>query len=157
MARGTSFNLSQSGFTGIDEMIDKISTLESKTQKKIAFKAVTQAANIVKKKAVQNAKALDDGSTPDKIYPFIKVKRSPRQSKRLNSAVVRVGIEGGARYTTRNPPTYWRYVEFGTEDTPAKSFFRDAINGSEMAVFAKFFEVFNDEIEKALAAAGGTP
>lgn len=143
-----------SSFTGVNQMIDRISTLETKMQKKITFKAATQAANIIKKKAIENAKSIDDGTSEDKIFPFIKVKRSPRASNRLNSAVVKVGVEGGAKYSTRTPPTYWRFVEFGTEDTPARSFMRDAMNGSEMAVFTKFYEVFFSEINKAT---GGTP
>lgn len=157
MARAFAYNLAQSGFTGLPELIDRISTLESKVQKKIAFKAVTQAANVIKKKARQNAKKIDDKNDEEKIYPYIKVKRSPRESKRMNAAVVRLGIEGGAKYTTRVPPTYWRYVEYGTEDTPARSFMRDAINATTFEALNKFFVVFRAEIDKALAAGPVAP
>ena len=129
--------------------------------------------NIVKKAAVQNAKALDDKDSPEKIWKNIITKTG--KTKGVDGVVMKVGVKGGARnygtnadnrragrvgrrYQTqgdkKNPggdTWYWRFEEFGTATNNAHPFLRPALNNNIDAVRAEFTRSYSEELDKEIA------
>lgn len=124
----------------IDGLVNDLSKFAEKMQKKHAGAAVKRGANLIKEFAVENAKRIDikdkAGQEESQIYKYIKARHAPKIGKAKKGIAYRVGVEGeaktpvksnGGQATPRNPPTYWRHVEFGTEDTAAQPFMRPAL------------------------------
>lgn len=153
---------------GLDELNKKLKELgNGKIAKRIARKAGRQAMNIVRDAARNAAKVIDDPNTPEKIHKEIVVQggksRNPAEIK------MRVGIRGGARipytnnddnrragrvgksYQMEGKVFYWRFIEFGTSQMPAKPFMRPALQNNIQAATDKFASVFNAEIDKEIA------
>lgn len=154
--------------TGLDDVVSKLQRLANpRRTKSIARKAARQAMNIVRDAARNNAKAIDDPETPEKIFKEIVVQGGKTRDR--NSIVIRVGIRGGAKipytnnaqnrrsgrvgktYQTDGRVFYWRFLEFGTSRQPATPFMRPALATNIQQVTNKFVEVFNAELDKELA------
>ncbi|MEN4983021.1 HK97-gp10 family putative phage morphogenesis protein [Acinetobacter modestus] len=143
--------------TGLDGAVNKLQRLANpKLAKSIARKAARQAMNIVRDAARNNAKAIDDPETSEKIWKNIKV--SAGKSKSNDVVIMRVGVDGGASFSNPNPkPTsggdtrHWRWIEYGRSGVPAVPFMRPALASNIQQVTNKFSEVFNDELDKELA------
>lgn len=142
---------------GLDELNKKLKQLgNSKIAKRIARKAGRQAMNIVRDAARNNAKAIDDPQSAEKIWKNI----STQGGKTRNSSEVkiRVGVRGGASFSNPNPPQlsggdtrHWRFVEMGSSNNPANPFMRPALANNITQVTAKFVDVFGTEIDKEIA------
>ena len=152
---------------GLDSISDKLQKLGSqKVAKRIARKAARQAMNIVRDAARQNAKALDDPITPNKIFKEIVTQGGKTRDK--NAISMRVGVRGGAKvpytnnsanrrsgkagksYITDGRVFYFRFLEFGTSRQPATPFLRPALANNIQQVTSKFTEVFSIELDKEL-------
>lgn len=142
---------------GLDELNKKLKQLgNSKIAKRIARKAGRQAMNLVRDAARNNAKAIDDPQSAEKIWKNI----STQGGKTRNSSEVkiRVGVRGGASFSNPNPPQlsggdtrHWRWIEFGSSNNPAVPFMRPALENNITQVTAKFVDVFGTEIDKEIA------
>ena len=88
--------------------------------------ALASAARVIVDRAREKAKALDDPTTPNKIYKNIVARKMKSAKSRGYDAGYRIGILGGARETSfdeelkgqndGNPggdTWYWRMLEFG--------------------------------------------
>jgi len=160
--------------TGLDEVQAKLQQLgNARKAKNAATRASRKAMNIVKKAAVQNAKALDDKDSPEKIWKNIITKAG--KTKGVDGVVMKVGVKGGARnygtnadnrragrigrrYQTqgdkKNPggdTFYWRYLEYGTATNSATPLLRPALNNNIDAVQAEFKRSFLEELDKEIA------
>lgn len=143
--------------TGLDDVVNKLQKLANpRRTKSIARKAARQAMNIVRDAARNNAKAIDDPETSEKIFKNIKV--SAGKTRNPNEIKMRVGVDGGASFSNLNPkPTsggdtrYWRWVEYGRSGVPATPFMRPALENNIQQVTNKFAEVFDAELDKELA------
>ncbi|AZM38566.1 hypothetical protein EJP75_08410 [Acinetobacter baumannii] len=143
--------------TGLDDVVSKLQRLANpRRTKSIARKAARQAMNIVRDAARNNAKAIDDPETSEKIFKNIKV--SAGKTRNPNEIKMRVGVDGGASFSNPNPkPTsggdtrYWRFVEFPTAHGTATPFMRPALYNNINQVTARFATVFNEELDKELA------
>lgn len=143
--------------TGLDDVVSKLQKLANpRRTKSIARKAARQAMNIVRDAARNNAKAIDDPETSEKIFKNIKV--SAGKTRNPNEIKMRVGVDGGASFSNPNPkPTsggdtrYWRWVEYGRSGVPATPFMRPALANNIQQVTNKFAEVFDAELDKELA------
>ena len=82
---------------GAEQIIDRLSTLPSKLQKKAAKVAARRAMAIVRDEARRNAKKLDDKDSPNAIWKNIRVQEATRSGRRIGGVVMRVGVAGGAR------------------------------------------------------------
>ena len=82
---------------GAEQIIDRLSTLPSKLQKKAAKVAARRAMAIVRDEARRNAKHLDDKDSPNAIWKNIRVQEATRSGRRIGGVVMRVGVAGGAR------------------------------------------------------------
>ncbi|WP_096911010.1 HK97-gp10 family putative phage morphogenesis protein [Acinetobacter colistiniresistens] len=147
--------------TGLDDVVNRLQRLaDSKRTKSIARKAARQAMNIVRDAARQNAKAIDDPETSEKIFKNIKV--SAGKTRNPNEIKMRVGVDGGASQNANTDraalsklsggiTTYWRYLEFGSAKMPATPFMRPALSNNISQVTVRFATVFNEELDKELA------
>lgn len=160
--------------TGLDEVQEKLRQLgNARKAKNAATRSSRKAMNIVKKAAVQNAKALDDKDSPERIWKNIITKAG--KTKGVDNVVMKVGVKGGARkyganadnrragrvgrrYQTqgdkKNPggdTWYFRLVEYGSATNNANPFMRPALNNNMDAVQAEFKRSFLEELDKEIS------
>lgn len=148
----------ENDITGLDEVTAKLRQLGNQRKaKNSATRASRKAMNIVKKAAVQNAKALDDKATSEKIWKNIVTK--PSKTKGDDMVIMKVGVKGGAKQRTDASSStnsggdtwYWRQLEFGNSTNSAKSFIRPALNNNIDAVKAEFTRSYSEELDKEIA------
>lgn len=160
--------------TGLDEVQAKLRILGNKRKaKNAANRASRKAMNIVKKAAIQNAKALDDKDSPNRIWKNIVVKAG--KTKGYDNVTMKVGVKGGARkygasranrragrvgrtYGTGGSKGnaggdtwYWRFQEFGSSVNNAHPFLRPALNNNKDAVQQEFARAYGEELDKEIA------
>lgn len=123
--------------TGVEQINRRLKALgDEKRVRKIATAASRKAMNVVRDAARRNARAIDDPASAEVIAKNIVTQNSARAGRQEGGVVMRVGVMGGAN--TRSPPKgqaglpgrdtrHWRYIEFGTQDTPAQPFMRRAL------------------------------
>lgn len=142
---------------GLDEVLRKMKLLgDPRRTRNAATRAARKAMNVVRDAARQNAKAIDDPETSEKIFKNIKV--SAGRMKDKSQVLMRVGVDGGASFSNPTPkPTsggdtrHFRWVEFGSAHQPATPFLRPALSQNIENVTSRFVTSFNDEIDKELA------
>lgn len=136
---------------GLDNVLRNMRDLDTKVVRRSLNSAIRQGANVVRDSARLKARAIDDPSTPEKIYRNITVRSMNRRMvrSRRGDAGVRVGVLGGAKAPAKkvgelqgkgkgNPggdTFYWRFLEFGTEKVAAKPILRPAAKESERGAF----------------------
>lgn len=145
---------------GLPDFREKMQRLGSQKEiKKFVRKASRQAMNLVRDAARNNAKAIDDAATVEKIHKNITVQSGKTRDK--NSIVMRVGIKGGAGQNQYSVSTaglsggdtrHWRFIEFGTSTIPAVPFMRPALANNVEAIIGRFSQSFMQQLEGALAA-----
>lgn len=143
--------------TGLDEVQAKLRQLGNKRKaKNAATRASRKAMNIVKKAAVQNAKALDDKDSPERIWKNIVTK--PARTKGTGFVVMRVGVKGGAKEQAQSGKPnsggdtwHFRLVEYGSATNNANPFMRPAMNNNQAAVQAEFTRAYSEELDKEIA------
>lgn len=162
MADGIGFEIK-----GLDEVLGRLDSLSEDVKYKGGRFALRKAANLIREKAIQNALKVDDPATPEVIAKNIVVRWSGRAFKRTGDLSFRVGVLGGARgfaaasgemrgSGSNNPggdTYYWRYLEFGTRDIPARPFMRSALSQNFEAATAEFVKHFGPAIDRALKRA----
>lgn len=142
--------------TGLDDVVSKLQRLANpRRTKSLALKASRQAMKIVLDAARQNAKAIDDPETAEKIWKNITTRAG--RSRNPNQVIMRVGVQGGASFSNPNPPStsggdtrHWRWIEYGKSGVPAVPFMRPALATNIQRVTNKFAEVFEAELDKEL-------
>lgn len=146
---------------GLEGVVQKMKTLPGKLQRSGLRKAARRAMNIVRDAAKANAKALDDPKTAEKVWKNIATQESAKRSRQEGGVVMRVGVRGGAgsnqhsKEAAGNPggdTRHWRYIEFGTEHTPAAPFMRPAFQSNVQSVTDKFASELMKEIDAALGS-----
>lgn len=160
----------QSNFKPFDlklkkDVIDRMSSLAPKLQKKYLNAAMRAGAVIVQRAAQERARAFDDPKTPKAIWKEIVIRTNAKLGRQNQGLALQVGVLGGAKkysnndfnrrhrrvgrtYITPGNVYYWRFLEFGTSKMRAQPFMRPAlesnINSSSDAITAKL----NDAIDK---------
>ncbi|APU48420.1 HK97-gp10 family putative phage morphogenesis protein [Acinetobacter junii] len=142
---------------GEQQVTQKLRLLTDKrVLRRITRKAARRGMNIVRNEARQNAKMIDDPETASNISKNIKVASGRVGNK--DSILMRVGIDGGAAFTSKSPkPTsggdtrHWRFIELGTAYIPAIPFMRIAFYNNIDSVISTFAQVFSDELDLELA------
>ena len=147
---------------GLDNLKRKLDQLSNpRKAKSIARKAARQAMNIARDDARARARAIDDPETAEKIFKNIMV--ASGKTRNSNEIRIRVGVRGGAamnKYSDREKlaslsggnTTHWKFLELGTSKQPAIPFMRPALAQNLNLITAKFVQVFDIEITKALGA-----
>ncbi|EPP3506178.1 HK97-gp10 family putative phage morphogenesis protein [Acinetobacter baumannii] len=141
---------------GLDEVLRKMKLLgDPRRTRNAATRAARKAMNVVRDAARQNAKAIDDPETVEKIWKNIKV--SAGRMKDKSQVLMRVGVDGGASFSNPTPkPTsggdtrHFRWVEFGSAHQPATPFLRPALANNVQKVTDTFSQSFSAELDKEL-------
>ena len=151
---------------GLDQLQEKLSKLsDEKRIRNLARRATRRGANVVARAAKRNAQSIDDPKTRESIHKNIAVRGGgSRRERRVGGAMMRVGIRGGARDMSKhgefkgsgksNPggdTFYWRFLEFGTSEMPAKPFMRNAMAQSVDQAIATITQAANAELDKEIA------
>lgn len=133
---------------GLDDVLANIEALSNpKAVKKSVTKAARKAMNIVKKEAVKNAKALDNRKSPNKMWKSVTVKA--KKTKNKGEVLMSVGMKGGAK-KNNSDVYYWRFLEFGTVNSPAKPFLRPALYNNLDIVNKEFADLLNESLIQEL-------
>jgi HK97 gp10 family phage protein len=141
---------------GLDQVEARLKKLRNpKVIKNIARKSSRRGMNIVRDSARNNAKAIDDPETAEKIWKNISTQGG--KSRNVNEIVMRVGVRGGASFSNKNPPDtpggdtrHWRFIVLGTSKQPPIPFMQMALSTNIQPVTNKFAEEFNKELDKEL-------
>jgi HK97 gp10 family phage protein len=125
-------------------LIDRMSTLPEKLQRKGAVAAARQAMRLVVNAARAEARNIDDPETRENIAKNIISQNSPRSGRRIGGVAMRVGVRGGAAFSKAreaqaagNPggyTWYWRFLELGAERVPREEFLLPALMRNAQAV-----------------------
>ena len=160
MADSVSFNIQ-----GLDSLLGKLENLKYETKKKGGRYALRKAAQLVRDAARENAKRIDDPTSPEKISANIVERWNSRLNRRTGDLGFRIGVLGGARdysaygeittgkKATTNPggdTFYWRFVEFGTQFVPARPFIRPALESNIGAATDEFVKQYERVIDRAI-------
>lgn len=148
---------------GLDEVTRKLNQLSFRVGQNASRRALRKGANVIRDMARRNASLVDDPQTRENIAKNITTQAaSSRRQKREKAVIMRVGVMGGARLRrgdNGNPggnTTYWRYLEFGTSETPARPFMRNAIaQGADRAISVTV-DALRKEVDKELSKMGVT-
>lgn len=170
MADGVRFNV-----TGMGEIKAKMAQLNHQVNYKGGRSALRKAMVVLRDQAQENARRLDDSSTPEAIWKNIDLRWNNRAFKRNGTLAFRLGVLGGARqYATTKANTragksgktyatggsssnpggntwYWRFLEFGTSKIEAKPFLRPIIRQAGQKAIDTFASEFGRVLDRALA------
>lgn len=143
--------------TGMDEVERKFKALANpRLAKNAARRSARKAMVIVRNAARNNAKAIDDKNSDEKIWKNIAI--AAGKSRDANTIMMRVGVRGGASFSNPNPPSlsggdtrHWRWIEFGSAHNPPVPFMRPALENNIQAVTDSFAQNFSAELDKELA------
>lgn len=147
----------------IDELVDKLSTLAPRVQRRGLDGAARAAMRPVQNAARAAAQKFDDPLTETKIYKLIVTQKATRAARRIGGTMMRVGVLGGSKayvenkvnqrlgragktYETPGVAFYWRFREFGTEKQRAEPFMQPAFTSNLNAIQ----DIFADRLRKVL-------
>lgn len=157
--------------TASRDLIDRLSTLPDKLQKKGAVRAARKAMRVALNAARAAARDLDDPESAERIFKNIAIQNSPRTGRRIGGVAMRLGVLGGARayagtrenvrkgragqtYRTsgsKNNPGgdtwYWRFLELGTRRTAVQEFLEPALRDNAVAIEGLLADYLEHEIE----------
>lgn len=157
--------------TGGAELLNRLSALPDKLQKKGAVRASRKAMRVALNAAKATARQFDDPESAERIWRNIAIQNSSRQGRREGGVVMRLGVMGGARayantrenrrkgrvgatYKTagsKNNPGgdtwYWRFLELVTEGKPRQEFLVPAVMENAQMIEGLLAEYLEREIE----------
>lgn len=150
--------------TDADELVDKLSALPSKVQRRGLDGAARAAMRPVQRAAQAEARKFDDPLTQKKVYASIVTLKAARTARKIGGTVMRVGVVGGAKnyannklnqrlgragkqYETPGAVFYWRFREFGTEKQKAQPFMRPAFEKNLQRVQ----DIFADRLRRVIS------
>jgi len=144
--------------TGLEGLVDRISKLPDKLQKKGARSAARKAMNLVRDAARANSRGFDRKESTETVWKNIITQGSARGDRRIGGVNMRVGVRGGAQYSearasqaASNPggyTWYWRFLELQTEGLPRQEFLLPAMESRAQAVTDKLGVELSREIDK---------
>lgn len=147
---------------GVNSLVAKLDTINEDMRKKGGRFALRKAANLIRDKAKEGAKRIDDPESAADIAENITVRFSSRTFKRNGNLMFRVGVMGGAGGNASGAAydglpgkdtRHWRHVEFGTELAPAQPFMRRALAENVDAATAEFVTQYDKAVDRALRRA----
>ena len=155
---------------GVDQLVLKLKGLSNDLQYKGGRAALRRAANVIRDAAINNAWNLDDTATAEAIAKNIVVRWSSKAFRANGDLNFRIGVLGGAKQSSEaykklgiykgkgkdNPggdTFYWRFLEFGKEETPARPFMRPALEASSQKATDTFIREYEKYVDRVLARA----
>jgi HK97 gp10 family phage protein len=147
---------------GLDSLLGKLDAVAQDVKYKGGRSALRKAAQVVRDAARANALAIDDPETAANISKNIVERWASKRFKQTGDLAFRVGVMGGAGGNKSGAEQsglpggdtrHWRYVEFGTEDTPANPFFRRALEENIDTATNAFLNAYEKAIDRAIKRA----
>jgi HK97 gp10 family phage protein len=144
---------------GLEPLLARMENLSFDLRKKGGRFAMRKAANLIRDKARENAKQLDDPTSAADISANVAVRFSPKDFKRHGNLVFRVGVLGGAggRKSAEQlsglpgqDTRHWRQQEFGNSRHPAQPFMRRALSENIQAATDEFINQYNKALDRAI-------
>ena len=158
--------------TGSKDLLDRLSQLPDKLQKKGALRATRKAMRVALNAARATARGFDDPESAERIWRNLAIQNASRSGRREGGVVMRLGLIGGARQYantrenrrkrrvggtylgggTKNAPGgdtwYWRFLELGTARMSAQAFLVPALQENAQAIEGLLAEYLEREIEQ---------
>lgn len=144
--------------TGAEQIAKRLKSLaDEKGMKKVARAGARKGMTVVRDAARAGARALDDPQSAANIAKNIVVQESARAGREEGGIVMRVGVRGGANTRSKadvgglsgGDTRHWRYIEFGTQDTPAHPFMRRALDANVQRVTDAVVDAMSKGLDKA--------
>lgn len=144
---------------GLAPLLARMEGMSFDLRKKGGRFAMRKAANVIRDKARENAKQLDDPTSAADISANVAVRFSPKDFKRNGNLVFRVGVLGGAggKKTAEQlsglpgkDTRHWRQQEFGNSRHPAQPFMRRALAENIQAATNEFISQYNKSLDRAI-------
>jgi len=157
MADGVDFQLN-----GLPELLGKLDALDYDIQRKGGRFALRKAAQVLRNQARANADRVDDPASPANIAKNIVERWSGRTFKKTGNLMFRIGVMGGAGGNKSGSEQsglpggdtrHFRYLEFGTEKTPAQPIFRPVPAQAGQQAVDEFISQYSKKIDRVLKAA----
>lgn len=151
---------------GLAELQKKLKALPTRIGLNATRRALRKGANVIRDKARRNAASINDPRTSEDIAKNIVVQGGGRRrEKQTGGPMMRVGVLGGAKSkkgggtfevggSRTNPggdTFYWRFLEFGTSEMPARPFLLPAARESEGPALNAIVAAMRVEFDKELA------
>lgn len=151
-------------------VLNVLTQMGPKLEKKFLNKALQQGAKIVKAAAVAGAMKFTDPKDPMHVYQQIQVYTSASLGKANGGVALQVGVKGGAMIYRNNKSNrqkgrvgksymgpgnvyYWRFLEFGTSKMKAQPFMRPALANNIEPVTDAIVSGINDGIDAIVGGA----
>lgn len=144
---------------GLEPLLARMDSMSFDLRKKGGRFAMRKAANLIRDKARENAKQLDDPASAADISANVAVRFSPKDFKRNGNLVFRVGVLGGAggRKSAEQlsglpgkDTRHWRQQEFGNIKHPAQPFMRRALSENIQSATDEFISQYNKALDRAI-------
>lgn len=145
---------------GADEIVRKLRAVPLRVGRNAMRRALRKGANVIRDAARSNAKALDDNLTREAIWKNITTQgMGARRQRQIGGVGMRVGVLGGAKSgsNSNNPggdTFYWRFLEFGTSEMPARPFMRQAMASQAEKALSTTVDAMQTEMDKELTKLG---
>lgn len=144
---------------GLEPLLARMDNISYDLRKKGGRFAMRKAANLIRDKARENAKQLDDPVSAADIAANIAVRFSPKEFRQSGDLIFRVGVMGGAggRRAAEQfsglpglDTRHWRQQEFGNSRHAAQPFMRRALSENVQAATDEFISQYNKSLDRAL-------
>lgn len=144
---------------GADRVIERLKGLSRAVRGKAARRALGKSAALIRKKARENARRVDDPETGRTIARNIGQRVRSRHARRTGDQMVSVGVLTKRGPIPRGNPDegaggntpHWHLVELGTERAKAQPYLRPAMTENVQAATDEFVKALGPEIDKELA------
>lgn len=151
-------------------LLDRMSKLPDKLQKKGAVRATRKAMRSALNAARAGARRFDNPASSEQVWKNLAIQNSPRQGRRVGGVVMRLGVRGGARQYANtkenvrkrragktyksggdkgNPggdTWYWRLLELGTRRTRVQEFLVPALRNNAQVIESALADGLEREI-----------
>lgn len=141
---------------GFEKAINNLKKVGQEIRRKSIRNALLTSANVFKKEVIKNASQLDNPDTPEKIAANIATKFDGKYYKTSKNIKYSVGVRGGATSKKSNESNkggntfYWRFLEFGTKNMPAKPFFSRAFYSKANEAMKVFINKMNTNLDREI-------
>ena len=147
--------ITRSRIRGMKELKEKLKRVSDDMINKGGRSALRSAANVIRKEARLRAERLGDPSTPERIADNIVVRWDRKTFRKTGNPAFRIGVQGGAKGNAKRQGKggdtfYWRFLEFGTKNMPARPFMRPALDAKQQEAVQRFVEVYKKQLDKSL-------
>jgi len=144
---------------GLEPLLARMDNISFDLRYKGGRFGMRKAAEVIRQKAADNAKQLDDPTSSEDISENITLRFSNRRFKRTGDLMFRVGVKGGAggrrdseEYSVLDggDTRHWRQQEFGNSRHRAQPFMRRALSENIQAATDEFITQYNKALDRAL-------